>query len=156
MRIRVIAVGTRMPDWVTGGVDTFTQRMPPECRVEFVEIPVAPRGKNADIARLRAAEGARMLKLLSAQDLVIALDERGKPWTTVSLAADLADWLGSGRDVALLIGGPDGLDPACRQRAERTVSISGLTLPHAMVRLILAEALYRAWTVHINHPYHRA
>lgn len=156
MRIRIVAVGTRMPDWVSAGVDTYLGRMPPECRVEVVEIPVAPRGKNADIARLRAAEGARMQQAVAGCARIIALDERGKPWTTRDMASELGDWLQSGGDVALLIGGPDGLDPACRERAHRVVSISGLTLPHAMVRVLLAEALYRAWTLHVGHPYHRA
>lgn len=156
MRLRLIAVGTRLPAWVQAGVAEYTARFPREWRFELVEIPVASRGKNADVARLKDAEGERMLKAVAAGAQVIALDERGEALDTLQWSRALARWQQDGRDVSLLVGGPDGLAPACRSRADRTWSLSKLTLPHALVRVLVAEQLYRAWSVLANHPYHRA
>lgn len=155
MRIRLIAAGTRLPDWINAGTAEFLGRMPPEMPVELVEVPVAKRGKNPDIARLRRQEGERMLQAVG-NACVVALDVRGRPWTTEQLSERLEAWRQDGRDLAFLIGGPDGLDEACLGRAEARWSLSPLTLPHALARVVAAEALYRAWTVLQGHPYHRA
>lgn len=156
MRIRLIAVGTRMPRWVNDGFDDYANRLPAECRLDLQEIPVAQRGKNPDIARLKRAEGERMVKAVGRGDRVIALDERGEAWSSEALARQLQNWLQDGRDVCLLVGGPDGLSPECLAVAERRWSLSALTLPHALVRVLAAEQLYRAWSLLGNHPYHRA
>ena len=156
MRIRLIAVGTRMPAWVETAYADYAGRLPRELRLELMEIPVATRGKNPDIARLKQQEGERMLKLVSERDRVIALDERGQGWSSEELAQRLARWQQDGLDVDLLVGGPDGLADGCQQRAESRWSLSPLTLPHALVRVLLAEQLYRAWSLLANHPYHRA
>ncbi|MEC9358853.1 MAG: 23S rRNA (pseudouridine(1915)-N(3))-methyltransferase RlmH [Pseudomonadota bacterium] len=156
MRIRLIAVGTRMPAWVETAYADYAGRLPRELRLELMEIPVATRGKNPDIARLKQQEGERMLKLVSERDRVIALDERGQGWSSEELAQRLARWQQDGLDVDLLVGGPDGLADGCLQRAESRWSLSPLTLPHALVRVLLAEQLYRAWSLLANHPYHRA
>ncbi|MEW6354645.1 MAG: 23S rRNA (pseudouridine(1915)-N(3))-methyltransferase RlmH [Pseudomonadota bacterium] len=155
MQIHLIAVGTRPPDWVNAGYHEFAKRLPPECRLNLVEITPGKRGKNADIARAVHDEGARMAAAIPKDALVIALDVRGAQWSTEQLAAHLNDWLHGGRDVALLIGGPDGLSEACLQRARIKWSLSKLTLPHALVRIVAAEQLYRAWSILHNHPYHR-
>lgn len=156
MRIRLIAVGQRPPRWLDEGYREFAQRLPPECRLDLTEIPAAERGKNADIARAKRAEGERMLKALRPDDHVIALDEHGDQWSSTALARELQRWLQDGRDVCLLVGGPDGLDEACLARAQRRWSLSRLTLPHALVRLVVAEQIYRAWSITRGHPYHRA
>lgn len=156
LRVKLIAVGTRMPSWVKEGYAEYAERLPRECRLELIEIPVAERGKNADVARLRQAEGARILKSVRRDDRVIALDERGESLTTLQWAQVLREWMAGGRDAALLIGGPDGHAPEVLQRADRRWSLSKLTLPHALVRVLVAEQLYRAWSVTAGHPYHRA
>jgi 23S rRNA (pseudouridine1915-N3)-methyltransferase len=156
MRIHLIAVGTRMPAWVTSGYEEYTRRMPHECGIRLVEIPLGKRGKSRSALQNRREEGKAMLAAIPAQATVVALDVRGKAWSTDALAARLQDWLQGGRDVALLVGGPDGLDDACIARADLRWSLSALTLPHALVRVLLAEQLYRAWTVLQGHPYHRA
>jgi 23S rRNA (pseudouridine1915-N3)-methyltransferase len=156
VKVRLIAVGTRMPKWVAAGVAEYEPRLPREWRFELVEIPVATRGSNADIARLKRAEGEKMLRAIPAGAEVIALDERGEALSTVEWAAAVRDWQRHGRDVALLVGGPDGLAPECLARATRRWSLSKLTLPHALVRVFVLEQLYRAWSVAAGHPYHRA
>lgn len=156
MKLRLIAVGTRMPAWVETGFRDYAERMPRELRLELVEIPVAQRGRNPDIARLKQQEGERMLKAAGERNCVIALDERGRSWSSPELAERVAQWQLDGRDVDLLVGGPDGLAPDCLQRAEARWSLSALTLPHALVRVLVAEQLYRAWSLLANHPYHRA
>ncbi len=156
MRIRLIAVGTRMPGWVKEGFADYAGRMPRECKLELVEIPVAERGKNADIPRLKRAEAEKILKAIPADARVIAFEEGGETLGTDQWAQALKGWLQGGRDVALLIGGPDGLAPEALARADRRWSLSRLTLPHALARVLVAEQLYRAWTRLTNHPYHRA
>lgn len=144
-----------MPDWVETGVDTYVKRMPRDCTIEFVEIPPGNRGKNADIARAMSQEGDRMLGHLRDSDHVVALDVLGRPWDTPKLSGELDNWRMQGGDVALLVGGPDGLDSRCLARADQRWSLSALTLPHPLVRIVLAEQLYRAWTLLVGHPYHR-
>ena len=155
MRITVIAIGTRMPRWVDEGVEEYGKRMPRELRVEWRELPLARRGKDANAQQLKDREGEQILKSIPGGDRVIALDVRGRALSTEQLAQQLSDWQMSGDNYCLLIGGPDGLSEQCLQRAERRWSLSDLTLPHPLVRILLAEQLYRAWTITVNHPYHR-
>ncbi|TGD74244.1 23S rRNA (pseudouridine(1915)-N(3))-methyltransferase RlmH [Mangrovimicrobium sediminis] len=155
MRISVLAVGTRMPAWVYQGVEEYHKRMPRELGVEWKELPLAARNKGSKPEQLKEREGEQLLRAVPAGDRVIALDVRGKSLSTPQLADKLSEWQMSGDNFSLLIGGPDGLSPACLQRADMRWSLSDLTLPHPLVRVILAEQLYRAWTITVNHPYHR-
>ena len=155
MKLTIIAVGTRMPAWVQAGYGEYTKRLPRECALEIKEIPLAQRGKNADIARAIEKESEAMLATIPLQERVIALDVLGKPQTTDSLADALRSWQMQGGNTSLLIGGPDGLSADCLARADQRWSLSGLTLPHPLVRIVLAEQLYRAWSLLNNHPYHR-
>ena len=156
MRIHLIAVGTRMPSWVSEGYQEYAKRLPRECRLQLLEVPLSKRHKSLTAAQAKQQEGKAMLAALPKDCTVIALDVSGKSWGTEDLARNLDDWLGSGRDVALLVGGPDGLSPTCLDRAERRWSLSALTYPHPLVRIVLAEQLYRAWTLNTGHPYHRS
>jgi 23S rRNA (pseudouridine1915-N3)-methyltransferase len=156
MRISVIAVGTRMPAWVSQGVTEYSKRLPRELKPAWREIPVARRGKDAAAQQLCAAEGEQILKAMPPGERVIALDVAGKRVSTGQLARELESWQMSGDNYSFLIGGPDGLSPACLARADQCWSLSDLTLPHPLVRVLLAEQLYRAWTITVNHPYHRA
>jgi 23S rRNA (pseudouridine1915-N3)-methyltransferase len=156
VRLSLIAVGSRLPVWVQTGFAEYAKRLPRECRLELIEIPVEHRARNADIARLRKAEGERILAAVPPRALLVALDERGKSWTSVDLSRRLEDWMREGPDVALMVGGPDGLDSACLDRALLRWSLSALTLPHGLVRVMVAEQIYRAWSILRGHPYHRA
>lgn len=144
-----------MPDWVQTGYGEYAKRLPRECALELREIPLATRGKNSDIARAIEKESEAMLASIPAQERVIALDVLGKPQTTELLAESLRNWQMQGGNTSLLIGGPDGLSADCLARANQRWSLSGLTLPHPLVRIVLAEQLYRAWSLLNNHPYHR-
>ena len=155
MRLTVLCVGTRMPTWVDAGLQHYATRMPRECALEIRAFPVEKRPKSGAVSAQVQREGERLLAALAHNCLVIAVDERGKAWSTRQLAAYLEEWLSSGMDVAFLIGGPDGLSSACRERADYQWSVSALTLPHGLVRVIVAEQLYRAWSILRNHPYHR-
>jgi len=155
MRIHLLAVGQRLPGWVAEGYEEFARRLPPECRLLLTEVAAARRSKGAEVGRLRAAEGERLLAALPRGACAIALDVGGAAWSTEQLAARLAGWMQAGRDVALLVGGPDGLAPACLERTDAVWSLSALTLPHALVRIVVAEQIYRAWTLYKGHPYHR-
>lgn len=155
MRIKLIAVGTKMPKWVTEGFTDYCKRLPRDFVLELYEIPMAPRGKNTDIAKAIRKEGDAMLDAISEGDRVIALEVLGKHWSTEKLAEQASEWRMDGKNVSLLVGGPDGLDPRCSAKADQSWSLSSLTLPHPMVRIILAEQIYRAWTLLNNHPYHR-
>ncbi len=155
MRISILAIGTKMPGWVYQGVEEYHKRMPRELGVEWRELPLAQRGKSANAAQLMEKEGEALLKAIPDGDRVIALDVLGKSLSTPQLAQRLSDWQMSGDNFSLLIGGPDGLSQSCLARAEMRWSLSALTLPHPLVRVILAEQLYRAWTITVNHPYHR-
>ena len=154
MRITAFAIGTRMPGWVQQGVGEYQKRLPRHLDLEFREIAAA-RGNAAGTSN-RDKEGERLLKALPERSHVVALDEHGSAWTSTELAGQLESWQGKAQAVSLLIGGADGLSPACKERAQQTWSLSPLTLPHALVRVVLAEQIYRAWTLLQGHPYHRA
>jgi 23S rRNA (pseudouridine1915-N3)-methyltransferase len=156
MRISIIAVGTRMPEWVNSGVAEYGKRLPRELQLVWREIPLAKRGKDTPAQQSCAAEGEHILKAIPPGERVIALDVQGKRVSTEDLARQLETWQMSGEHYNFLIGGPDGLSPACLARADQRWSLSDLTLPHPLVRVLLTEQLYRAWTITVNHPYHRA
>ncbi len=145
-----------MPAWVQQGYEEYQRRLPSECRLRLVEVPAGKRGKGADVNRILVQEGERSLAAVPKGARVVALDEHGRGWDSQGLAMRLDFWLRDGRDIALLVGGPEGLAPACRQAADETWSLSPLTLPHPLVRIVVAEALYRAWSILSHHPYHRA
>ncbi len=155
MRIKLIAVGAKMPDWVNLGFHEYAKRLPGELKLEVVEIPLGQRGKGADIQRAIAKESKQILAAISEKDQVIALDLKGSAWSTKQLSQKLNAWQMSGSNVSLLVGGPDGLSSDCLQRAGQSWSLSALTFPHPLVRVIVAEQLYRAWSLLNNHPYHR-
>lgn len=155
MRIRLIAVGSKMPNWVSEGFETYQKRFPAECALQLVEIAAGKRGKNADIPRILKQEGDAMLAAAGKSDRIVTLEVNGKAHTTQNLAERLAHWQMDGRDVSLLVGGPEGLAPHCQQAATERWSLSALTLPHPLVRIVVAESLYRAWSLNNNHPYHR-
>lgn len=155
MRLHLIAIGPRQPAWVSTAFLDYARRLPAECRLEVTELPLGPRSKEQDAGRALNAEAQRMERTIRPDDWVVALDERGQAWTSRQLAARLEAWMASGRDVALLMGGPDGLAPACKMRAHEQWSLSPLTLPHGLARVVMAEALYRAHSLLRGHPYHR-
>ncbi|MEJ5988989.1 23S rRNA (pseudouridine(1915)-N(3))-methyltransferase RlmH [Ramlibacter sp. PS3R-8] len=154
MRLLVVAVGQRVPDWAQTAWDDYAKRFPPELRLELKAVKTEPRGSKT-LPTLLAAERERIEAAIPKGARVVALDERGTPLATVALAARLKEWPLENDAVALVIGGPDGLDPAFRQAAHERIRLSDLTLPHAMVRVLLAEQLYRAWSINAGHPYHR-
>lgn len=156
MNIHLIAVGEKMPTWVQQGYQEYAKRLPRECTLQLVEIAPGKRGKNADIARALRDEGQRMLAAIPKSAHVVALEVQGRPWSTEQLAEQLQHWLSGGQDIALLVGGPEGLAPAARDCARQQWSLSPLTLPHPLVRVVLSEQIYRAWSILQNHPYHRA
>lgn len=145
-----------MPSWIQAGFEEYTRRMPQECTVLLQEISAPTRTKTMDSERAIRQEGTRMLAAIPKRGIVIALDVLGKQQSTENLGGRLQEWMGSGRDVAILIGGADGLSAECLKRADERWSLSKLTFPHPLVRVILAEQLYRAWSYQANHPYHRA
>jgi 23S rRNA (pseudouridine1915-N3)-methyltransferase len=155
MRITALAIGTRVPAWVNDGVSIYQKRLPRHIELTFKELPAAQRGGNTRPEKQKQKEGEQMLKALRDPVYTIALDERGESWSSPELAQQLELWLANHPNVALLIGGADGLAESCRQRADHTWSLSSLTLPHALVRVVVAEQLYRAWTLLQGHPYHR-
>lgn len=154
MKLYVVAVGQRVPDWAQTAWDDYAKRFPPELRVELKAVKTEPRGSKT-LETLFAAERERIEAAIPRGCRIVALDERGTALTTVALASKLKSWQLEADDVALVIGGPDGLDPAFRQAAHERIRLSDLTLPHAMVRVLLVEQLYRAWSINANHPYHR-
>ena len=156
MIIRLIAVGRKMPQWVEQGYHEYARRMPPECRLEQVEIEAQSRGKSGSAKRWKEQEGKRLLAAVPRGDRLIALDVGGTQWSTEKLADQLSGWLQSGGSVSLLVGGPDGLSMDCLSSAEQHWSLSNLTLPHPLVRVVVAEQIYRAWSVVNHHPYHRS
>jgi len=155
VKLFVISVGHKMPDWITGGFNEYAKRMPHEAKIELVEIKPEPRTTGKTTAQIMEAEAQRILAALPQNALRIALDEHGAQPTTRQLAAQMQDWLRGGRDVAFIIGGADGLHESVKQAAQHLMALSALTLPHAMVRVLLAEQLYRAHSLLHNHPYHR-
>ena len=144
-----------MPSWVESGLQEYLRRFPRDCTVEVVEIVAVKRGKNADIKRILQKEGELTLAAVPKGNRIVTLEVEGKPWTTPQLAINLEKWQVDARNVSLLVGGPEGLAPDCIRASEQRWSLSPLTLPHPMVRVIVAEALYRAWSINNNHPYHR-
>lgn len=155
MRLCVVAVGTRMPSWIEAGFADYARRMPREARLELIEIRPEKREGGRTAAQILEAEAARITAALPRGCLRVALDERGRMVTSGELAQMLYSWLTSGRDVAFIIGGADGLAPALREGADLIWSLSPLTLPHGLVRVVLAEQLYRAVSILRGHPYHR-
>ncbi|MGQ9660548.1 MAG: 23S rRNA (pseudouridine(1915)-N(3))-methyltransferase RlmH [Thermochromatium sp.] len=156
MRIHLMCVGRRMPGWVDEGYREYAKRLPPECALHLIAIDPVHRTKTTAVHQARAEEGRRLLKAIPRGADVIALDVRGASWSTEGLADRLRTWLTDGRDRALVVGGADGLSDECLARARERWSLSALTLPHPLVRIILAEQLYRAWSLIQGHPYHRA
>jgi 23S rRNA (pseudouridine1915-N3)-methyltransferase len=155
VRIRIIAVGTKMPRWVEEGYNDYAKRLPRDVSVEMVELPLAQRSKNSDIAKAMEKEGEAILAAIGKGEQVIALEVLGKPWSTEQLAHELAGWKMSGSNYCLLIGGPDGLAPQVQKMASIKWSLSPLTLPHPLVRILVIEQLYRACSILQNHPYHK-
>jgi len=154
VRLVIVAVGQRVPDWAQTAWTDYAKRFPRELSVELKAVKTEPRGSKT-LDTLYAAERARIEAAIPRGARIVALDERGTALTTAALAGKLNDWQLSGDDVALVIGGPDGLDPAFRQAAHERIRLSDLTLPHAFARVLLIEQLYRAWSINANHPYHR-
>ena len=155
MKIRVLAVGSRMPSWVESGVAEYRKRLPRDFSLEITEIPMAMRGKNADLQRAIDKEGESLLGATGSNDYIVAMDVPGKMLSTEQMAQRVGTVRDQGQDLALLVGGPDGLAPAVLQAARERWSLSALTLPHPLVRIVLAEQIYRVWSVLNNHPYHR-
>ena len=155
MKLLVVAVGQRQPAWADAAWDDFAKRFPPEMRLELKALKAEPRSTGKTAAQCMVAEAARFEAALPKAARRVVLDEHGSRWGSAQLAERLTFWRGDGRDVALLIGGPDGLDPSLKASADETLRLSDLTLPHAFARVLLAEALYRAWSLGAGHPYHR-
>ena len=155
MQIHLISVGNNMPVWVAQGFQEYAKRLPRECELVLKEISAGKRSKNSDVARIVKDEGEKMLAALPPRAHLVTLDIPGKAWTTPQLADNLKMWLESGQNIALLVGGPEGLAEAVKERANQSWSLSNLTLPHPMVRIVVAEQIYRAWSILNNHPYHR-
>lgn len=156
MRIHLLAIGTKMPAWVVQAYKEYANRLPKECELHLKEIAAEKRTKNSHLERIKQKEADKLRDAIPANCKVIALDVNGKAWSTETLAANLQDWMMSGQDVVLLVGGPEGLTDELRKQADQLWSLSALTFPHPLVRVILAEQLFRAWSITANHPYHRA
>jgi 23S rRNA (pseudouridine1915-N3)-methyltransferase len=156
MKLIVAAVGSRMPGWVDEAWHEYARRMPPDCSLELREIKAEPRSSGKSTAQIMAAEARRIEAALPPGCHRVALDERGRDLTTEQLSSRLEHWRTLGRDVAFLIGGPDGLDPDLKRQCPELLRLSSLTLPHPLVRVLLGEQLYRAWAIMTGHPYHRA
>lgn len=155
MRLRLLTITHKSPSWIQEGYEEYAKRLPASCALELIEIPAEKRTANADLKRIAEREGEKMLALIKPNHRVIALDVQGKLWSTEQLANELGNWQQDGRHVDLLVGGPEGLAPQCLQKAEQKWSLSPLTFPHILVKLIVAEQVYRAWSILQNHPYHR-
>ncbi len=155
VKINLISVGTRMPDWVQEGVQEYSKRLPAEFSLQCIEVPLGKRGKNSDSQQAMRQEGEALLSRLSARDHVVALDVLGRSLSTKAMAARVGAIRDDGKHLSLLVGGPDGLSPECLGRADEKWSLSALTLPHPLVRIVLAEQIYRVWSVLAGHPYHR-
>lgn len=155
MRINLVAIGQKMPSWITEGYKEYAQRMPHECSVNLIEVAAEKRSKNTDLKSVVNKEGKRLLAAIPKNALIIAMQITGQPWSTEQLSDHMQDWMHDGRDIALLVGGPEGLADSCSQQADLSWSLSPLTLPHPMVRVIISEQLFRAWSIIKKHPYHR-
>jgi 23S rRNA (pseudouridine1915-N3)-methyltransferase len=155
MKLTLVAIGQRQPAWAEAAYEDFAKRFPPELRVELKALKAEPRTLGKSTQALMAAEAVRIEAAIAKGARRVVLDERGQRRSSAEMAERLRFWLGDGRDVALIVGGPDGLDATLKASADETLRLSDLTLPHAFVRVLLAEALYRAWSVTAGHPYHR-
>ncbi len=155
MRVRLISVGSKMPGWVEEGYREYSRRLGADVKLDLVEIALGRRSKGADINRLQEKEAGQMLAAVGPGDLVVTMEIKGKPWSTEKLAENMGEWLQSGRNVSLLVGGPEGLHASCLAKADLRWSLSPLTLPHPLVRVVVAEQVYRAWSILHNHPYHK-
>jgi 23S rRNA (pseudouridine1915-N3)-methyltransferase len=156
MNIHLLAVGTKMPDWVIKGYQEYAQRLPSKCALILKEIPAEKRLKNSNIPAIIDKESEKLKAAIPANCQIVALDVKGQSWSTEKLASRMQDWMMGGQDIALLIGGPDGFNDEILSIAHEKWSLSALTFPHPLVRVILAEQIYRAYTITENHPYHRA
>jgi 23S rRNA (pseudouridine1915-N3)-methyltransferase len=155
MLINIIAIGKNMPTWVNSGFREYAKRLAGDIKINLIEISPEKRTKNSDLEKIKKLEGEKLLATIPKNSLIIALDEHGKQWSTQQLAKTLQDWRENYAQVSLLIGGPEGLAETCLQRAQLKWSLSNLTFPHPLVRIIVAEQLYRAYSILMNHPYHR-
>jgi 23S rRNA (pseudouridine1915-N3)-methyltransferase len=155
MRVSIVSVGHKMPAWIQSGFGEYVKRLPPEIKVELLELKPEERTSGKTVEKAKSLEGERILAAIPEGATVYALDEKGRPVTTQGLSVMLAGWMRDGTHPAFLIGGADGLSDAVRSRADKLVSLSALTLPHGLVRVVLAEQLYRAWSILASHPYHR-
>ncbi|MFK5892471.1 MAG: 23S rRNA (pseudouridine(1915)-N(3))-methyltransferase RlmH [Pseudomonadota bacterium] len=155
MKINLIAIGSKMPEWVKTGFSEYQRRLTQDCKLNLHEIPAIKRTKQTDLNKVREIEGQKILTSIPSGNFVIALEVNGKNWSTEALSQQMSQWMLSGQDISLLIGGPEGLSQSCRDKADQLWSLSPLTLPHPLVRIIVAEQLYRAWSILKNHPYHR-
>ncbi len=156
MRVKLVCVGTRMPDWVNAGVEEYSKRIRQDLGFELIEVPLASRGKNGSVAQFRVKEAESLLAKLKDDDHVVALEVTGRTLDTEAMASELERFRADGKNLSLLIGGPDGLDGLCLERADARWSLSALTLPHTIARVLLVEQLYRALTLIQGHPYHRS
>lgn len=156
MKVNLVSVGTRMPSWVEEGIAEYSKRLPADFALMLTEVPLAKRGKNTDIEQAVRKESEALLAKVKSGDYVIAMEVEGKPLDTAAMARRVDAIRLDGRNIALLVGGPDGLGAACLQRADEKWSLSALTLPHPLVRIVIAEQVYRVWSVLNGHPYHRA
>jgi len=156
MKIHLLAVGTKMPDWVTQGFNEYAHRLPAKCSLYLKEIPAEKRSKNSNIKAIMQKEADKLKNAIPNNCRVVALDVKGQSWSTEKLATHLQDWMMGGQDIALLVGGPDGLTDELLALSQEKWSLSNLTFPHPLVRVILSEQIYRAFTITENHPYHRA
>ena len=155
MKLLLVAVGHKMPAWITAGFTEYAKRMAREMQIELVEIKPEPRTTGKSVAQMTEAEAQRITSALPKEALRIALDERGTHCSTKQLAQHMENWMGGGRDVAFIIGGADGLHESIKASAQQLLALSAMTLPHGLVRVLLAEQLYRAYSLLHNHPYHR-
>lgn len=155
MNIRLISIGTKMPTWVTSGFNEYAKRLPRDYALELIELPAVKRGKEANLNKILEEEGQRLLAASKPQDLIIALDRQGETLDTATLSKHLLEWHDHSQSISLLIGGPEGISSQVLQQAHQRWSLSALTLPHPLVRVVIAEQCYRAWSILTNHPYHR-
>lgn len=155
MRIRIIAIGQKMPAWVNAGYEEYARRITDDCQLELLELPMQKRQKTSNAVQYREKEGKAILDVLRPGERLVVLDVPGRAVDTPQLASLLQEWQRDGRNVAMVIGGPDGLCDSVLGKAEYSLSLSRLTLPHPLVRVLLAEQLYRAWSINHGHPYHR-
>lgn len=155
MHIHLIAIGTKMPSWIDAGFSEYARRLPPEFKLQLTEIPAQKRLKNSNIPQVVEIESEKLISAAKPYHRTILLDVKGKAWSTETLANELNRSKEKGESIALLVGGPDGVSETCRNRCQEKWSLSSLTLPHPLVRIIIAEQVYRAWSLLVHHPYHR-